>query len=83
MHVGIDSFVSTVTDPSSGRQIGPEERIEHLLEEIALARRDWRLLIRDWRASPRGVLRLRAARDSRRCSRAHDTDPAGQCSHCA
>ncbi len=37
MHVGIDSFVSTVTDPSSGRQIGPEERIEHLLEEIALA----------------------------------------------
>jgi probable LLM family oxidoreductase len=37
MHVGIDSFVSTVTDPLSGRQIGPEERIEHLLEEIALA----------------------------------------------
>jgi probable LLM family oxidoreductase len=37
MYVGIDSFVSTVTDPSSGRQIGPEERIEHLLEEIALA----------------------------------------------
>jgi probable LLM family oxidoreductase len=37
MHVGVDSFVSTVTDPSSGRAIGPEERIEHLLEEIALA----------------------------------------------
>ncbi|HEY5453952.1 MAG TPA: LLM class flavin-dependent oxidoreductase [Acidothermaceae bacterium] len=37
MHVGIDSFVSTVTDPGTGRAIGPEERIEHLLEEIALA----------------------------------------------
>src|SRR5690349_10949294 len=37
MHVGVDSFVSTVTDPSTGRVIGPEERIEHLLEEIALA----------------------------------------------
>src|SRR6201989_3172383 len=37
MHVGIDSFVSTVTDPSTGRVIGPEERIEHLLEEIAHA----------------------------------------------
>src|SRR3984957_78235 len=37
MDVGVDSFVSTVTDPESGRAIGPEERIEHLLEEIALA----------------------------------------------
>jgi probable LLM family oxidoreductase len=37
MHVGVDSFVSTVTDPGTGRQIGPEERVEHLLEEIALA----------------------------------------------
>jgi alkanesulfonate monooxygenase SsuD/methylene tetrahydromethanopterin reductase-like flavin-dependent oxidoreductase (luciferase family) len=37
MHVGIDSFVSTVTDPSTGQQVGPQERIEHLLEEIALA----------------------------------------------
>src|ERR1700761_1261482 len=37
MHVGIDSFVSRVTDPSTERVIGPEERIEHLLEEIALA----------------------------------------------
>jgi probable LLM family oxidoreductase len=37
VHVGIDSFVSTVTDPSTGRVIGPEERIEHLLEEIAYA----------------------------------------------
>jgi probable LLM family oxidoreductase len=37
MHLGVDSFVSTVTDPSTGRVIGPEERLEHLLEEIALA----------------------------------------------
>jgi len=37
MHVGVDSFVSTVTDPASGHVVGPEERIEHLLEEIALA----------------------------------------------
>jgi probable LLM family oxidoreductase len=37
VHVGIDSFVSTVTDPVSERLIGPQERIEHLLEEIELA----------------------------------------------
>ena len=37
MHVGVDSFVSTVTDPATGRVVGAEERIEHLLEEIALA----------------------------------------------
>ena len=37
MHVGVDSFVSAVTDPSTERVIGAEERIEHLLEEIALA----------------------------------------------
>ena len=39
MHLGIDSFVSAVTDPASGRVIGPEERMEHLLEEIELADR--------------------------------------------
>jgi probable LLM family oxidoreductase len=39
MYLGVDSFVSAVTDPSSERVIGPEERIEHLLEEIALADR--------------------------------------------
>ena len=39
MHVGIDSFVSTVTDPTTGEVIGPEQRIEHLLEEIELADR--------------------------------------------
>jgi probable LLM family oxidoreductase len=37
MHLGVDSFVSAVTDPSTERVIGPEERMEHLLEEIALA----------------------------------------------
>ena len=37
MHVGVDSFVSTVTDPRTGHVVGPEERMAHLLEEIALA----------------------------------------------
>jgi probable LLM family oxidoreductase len=37
VHVGVDSFVSAVTDPETGRQVEAEERIEHLLEEIALA----------------------------------------------
>jgi probable LLM family oxidoreductase len=39
MHIGVDSFVSTVTDPTTGHVIGPAERMEHLLEEIALADR--------------------------------------------
>src|SRR5688500_9314331 len=37
MHLGVDSFVSAVTEPSTGRVGGPEERMEHLLEEIAVA----------------------------------------------
>src|SRR6476660_3575895 len=37
MHLGVDSFVSTVTDPGTGRVIGAVARMEHLLEEIALA----------------------------------------------
>ena len=37
MHLGVDSFVSAVTDPSTERVIGRAERMEHLLEEIALA----------------------------------------------
>ena len=37
MHVGVDSFVAAVTDPSTGHLVGPEERMAHLLEEIALA----------------------------------------------
>ncbi|RBY97654.1 LLM class flavin-dependent oxidoreductase [Blastococcus sp. TF02-8] len=39
MHLGVDSFVSAVTDPGSGRLIGPEERMADLLEEIELADR--------------------------------------------
>src|SRR5947209_14412955 len=37
MHLGVDSFVSRVTDPATERPVGPVERMEHLLEEIALA----------------------------------------------
>lgn len=37
MHIGVDSFVSAVTDPHTEHVVGPQERIEHLLEEIALA----------------------------------------------
>src|SRR3978361_1115678 len=37
MHVGVDSFVSAVTDPPTERALGPEERMAHLLEEVALA----------------------------------------------
>jgi len=37
VHLGVDSFVAAVTDPGTGRLIGPEERMAHLLEEIALA----------------------------------------------
>src|SRR3978361_211490 len=37
MHVGVDSFVSAVTDPPTERAVGPQERIAHLLEEIELA----------------------------------------------
>lgn len=39
MHVGIDSFVSKVTDPRTGHVVGPAERMAHLLEEIELADR--------------------------------------------
>jgi probable LLM family oxidoreductase len=37
MHLGVDSFVSTVTEPTTGRVVGAVERLEHLLEEIVLA----------------------------------------------
>jgi probable LLM family oxidoreductase len=37
VHVGVDSFVSRVTDPSTGHVVGPAERMAHLLEEIELA----------------------------------------------
>jgi probable LLM family oxidoreductase len=39
VHVGIDSFVAAVTDPSTGQVVRPEERLAHLLEEIELADR--------------------------------------------
>jgi probable LLM family oxidoreductase len=39
MHLGVDSFVSAVTDPATGHVIGAEERMQHLLEEIELADR--------------------------------------------
>ncbi|RZT88766.1 putative LLM family oxidoreductase [Pseudonocardia sediminis] len=37
MHLGIDSFVAAVTDPATEAVVGPQERVAHLLEEIALA----------------------------------------------
>ncbi len=39
MHIGVDSFVSQVTDPATGHVVGPAERMAHLLEEIELAER--------------------------------------------
>jgi alkanesulfonate monooxygenase SsuD/methylene tetrahydromethanopterin reductase-like flavin-dependent oxidoreductase (luciferase family) len=39
MHIGVDSFVSEVTDPKTDHVVGPAERMAHLLEEIALADR--------------------------------------------
>jgi probable LLM family oxidoreductase len=37
MRIGIDSFVSTVTDPVSGVDVTPVERVQHLLEEVERA----------------------------------------------
>lgn len=37
MLIGIDSFVSTVTDPATGDAISPVLRLEHLLEEVERA----------------------------------------------
>ena len=37
MHIGVDSFVAAVTDPTTGQEIGAEQRMSDLLEEIALA----------------------------------------------
>ncbi len=39
MDLGIDSFVSTVTDPRTGIDVTPVERVQHLLEEVELADR--------------------------------------------
>jgi probable LLM family oxidoreductase len=35
--IGIDSFVSTVTDPDTGVEVTPAERVRHLLEEVERA----------------------------------------------
>jgi probable LLM family oxidoreductase len=37
MHVGVDNFVSAITDPATGQVVGPEERMQDLLDEIVLA----------------------------------------------
>ncbi len=37
MQIGIDSFVSTVTDPVTGVDVTPVERVQHLLEEVERA----------------------------------------------
>ena len=39
MLLGIDSFVSVVTDPATGRDVTPVERVQHLLEEVEQADR--------------------------------------------
>ena len=39
MQIGIDSFVSTVTDPDTGVDVTPVERVHHLLEEVETADR--------------------------------------------
>jgi probable LLM family oxidoreductase len=37
VQIGIDSFVSTVTDPDTGLDVNPVQRVEHLLEEVERA----------------------------------------------
>jgi alkanesulfonate monooxygenase SsuD/methylene tetrahydromethanopterin reductase-like flavin-dependent oxidoreductase (luciferase family) len=39
MHLGVDSFVSAVTDPRTGEVVTAGRRIGHLLEEIETADR--------------------------------------------
>ena len=39
MQLGIDSFVSTVTDPTTGVDVTPVQRVQHLLEEVERADR--------------------------------------------
>ncbi len=39
MLLGIDSFVSTVTDPVTGIDVSPVQRVQHLLEEVERADR--------------------------------------------
>jgi len=37
MQIGIDSFAAAISDPVTGLTLSPAERMQHLLEEIALA----------------------------------------------
>jgi probable LLM family oxidoreductase len=37
VQIGVDSFVSTVTDPATGREVGAAERVADLLEEVERA----------------------------------------------
>ncbi len=37
MQIGIDSFVSTVTDPTTGADVNPVDRVRQLLEEVERA----------------------------------------------
>src|SRR5271163_5140767 len=37
MQIGIDSFAAAISDPATGLVLSPVERMQHLLEEIALA----------------------------------------------
>ena len=37
MQIGIDSFAAAITDPETGVQTSPVDRIQHLLEEIVHA----------------------------------------------
>ncbi|MDT7616731.1 MAG: hypothetical protein QOF00_4178 [Pseudonocardiales bacterium] len=37
MQIGIDSFVSAVTDPGTGEVVSPADRVAHLLEEVTRA----------------------------------------------
>ena len=39
MHLGVDSFVSAVTDPRTREVVTAGRRIRHLLEEVELADR--------------------------------------------
>jgi probable LLM family oxidoreductase len=39
VQIGIDSFVSTVTDPGTGVDVSPVQRVQHLLEEVERADR--------------------------------------------
>ena len=37
MQIGVDSFGAVISDPATGIQLSPVQRMENLLEEIELA----------------------------------------------